>query len=100
MRLPRLSPGRLAIVFLVVLAVGVAALYVRNTQHVLKRQQREIHADCRFAQDVARAPEQVATPGQGLLLLAHDARVAYVGKGCEDELGPAPTAYPTVSATP
>lgn len=97
---PRLSVGRLAILVVAALIAGLAAWYVHNTRDELERQSRQSHADCAYVKDVARAPALVATPGQGLLLLAHDARVAYIGKGCEDKTGPPPTAYPTMAPRP
>lgn len=96
----RLSPRRLGILLVAALIAVLAAWYVHDTRAELERQQRQSHADCAYVRDVARAPALVATPGQGLLLLAHDARVAYVGKGCEDKTGPPPTAYPTMAPRP
>lgn len=96
---PRLSPRALAILLVAALIAGLAAWYVHNTRRELHRQQQEIHADCTFVKDIARAPGLVPTPGAGLLLIAHDARTSYIGKGCESELGPAPSPYPTAVAS-
>jgi hypothetical protein len=94
----RLSLARLAVLLLVALVAGLAAWYVRDTRHALHRQQHEIRADCAFKRDIARLPGQVATAGPALLLLAHDARMAYIDKGCAVDLGPAPRPYPTVAS--
>lgn len=94
-----LSPRRLAALLLVVLVAGLAAWYVRDTRHALQRQQFEIRADCAFKKDIAELPAAVSTPGRALLLLAHDARSAYVDKGCQTTLGPPPRVYPTAAPT-
>lgn len=104
-RPPRLSAPRVAVLLVAVLVVTLASWYVRNTHQLLNRQQAEIRmqqveirADCAFKRDIAELPGQV-TPGPALLLLAHDARDAYIGKGCPGEFGPPPRSYPTPTPT-
>lgn len=85
--LTRVSPARLALVCLLALVAGLAALYVRATHQALDELRREVRADCAFKRDIAQLAGEVAAPGPITLTLAWDAWDAYVIKGCTGELG-------------
>lgn len=93
---PRVSPRRAAILAVVLLAVGLAAWYVRDTQWALAKLGREVRADCAFKRDIAQlAAEAQQRPGPVTITLTWDAWDAYVIKGCSAELGRlSPPPYP------
>ncbi|MCK9929313.1 hypothetical protein MXD62_19375 [Frankia sp. Mgl5] len=97
-------PKRLALLSVLVLLVGLAAWYVRDTQQALGANQRalvgteralvelgrEVRADCAFKRDIAAVADEVTTAGPVTLTLSWDAYDAYVIKGCVGELGAIP----------
>lgn len=83
----RLRRDRVALLALLLLVVGLAGWYVRDTQHALDELRREVRADCAFKRDVSRIADEVQTAGPVTATLSWDAWDAYVAKGCAAELG-------------